>query len=240
MSRLEKNQAKMEENGLMGLSHARAVVQTFVRGQQSMTGWKRISYVLAVVLIGVGLAACSTPDAVKQLSTAQVGNLDAAVVAVEAQGRALVTLAEQVKKERETRIDALHKRRVERFRDQAADGFPGQEDKISAAENAFGRVSNSERERTTAIARLDSRLKVIKAKNEELIGYIRKLKDAQEVLDGYLQSERVGEALLGEAMNVPFVSEAIGAVNTLKAKVLASAGELNGLVGQFIQNFGEN
>ena len=201
-----------------------------------MTGWTRLKRVLVVVLVGVGLVACGTPNAVKQLSTTQVDNLDAAVVAVEAQGKALVTLAQQVKKEREARIDALHERRVERFRDQAAAGFPGQTDKISAADNAFGRVAQSEKDRTTAVAHLGSRLKVIEGKNEELIGFIRKLKDAQEVLDGYLQSERLGEKVLGEAMKVPFVSQAISAVNALRTKVLASAGELDGLVGQFIQN----
>ena len=203
-----------------------------------MRGWKRIRSALAVVLVSIGLAACGTPDAVKQLSTAQVGNLDAAAVAVAAQGKALVTLAQQVKKEREARIEDLHKVNVELFTNQAAGGFPGETDKKSAAENAFDTVAQSEMVRADAIARLDSRLKLIAAKNDELVAYIRKLEDAQKVLDGYLQSERLGEALLGEAMEVPFVSQAIGAVNALKAKVLASTGELEGLVDQFIQTGG--
>ena len=201
-----------------------------------MTGWKRFRPALWAVAMGAGLAACGTPEAVKQLSTAQVANLDGAVVGVEAQGKALIALARQVKKEREARIDRLHEGRVDRFRKQAAEGFPGQEDKKAAADNAFGRVAKSERDRTAAIARLDSRLKLIETKNAELIAYIRKLRDAQKVLDGYLQSERLGEALLGEAMKVPFVGQAIGAVNELKTKVLTSAGELNGLVDQFIKN----
>ena len=204
-----------------------------------MTGLYLIRFVLAVGLVAVGLAACGTPDAVKQLSSAQVGNLDAATVAVEAQGKALVTLAREVKKELETSVEALHAENVKLVRDQAAGGFPGQKDKETAAQNALDLIAQSERGRADEIARLDSRLRVIEAKNEELIAYIRKLKDAQKVLDGYIQSERLGEALLGEAMKVPFVREAIRAVDALKVKVLASAGELDSLVGSFVRSSGE-
>lgn len=205
-----------------------------------MRGRKRTWSLLAVMVVGVGLAACGTPDAVKHLSTAQVDNLNVAVVAVEAQGKALVTLAHQVKKDREARIEELYERIVKRHEATAADGFPGDADKKAAAKKAFDLVTKAERTRTTTIARLGSRLKVIEDKIKAVIAYIRKLKDVQRVLDGYLQAERLGDALLGEAMKVPLVSKAIDAVNALKQKVTNGAKELDGLVGSFVVKDGGN
>ena len=196
---------------------------------------KRCCRSLAILLVGISLAACGTPDAVKHLSTAQVANLDAAVIAVEAQGEGLITLLRREKTRREERIERLHQKIVRRYEARAAENFSGEAEKKVAAKNAFDQVLKSEKSRTTALARLDHQFKIIEAKNAELNTYVRKLKDAQTVLDGYLQSERLGEALLGEAMSVPVIGQAIDAVNALKKKVTSGAKQLESLVDNFVK-----
>ena len=195
-----------------------------------MTGRKRLWQVSAVVIVSVSLGACGTPDAVKHLSTAQTDNLNAATVAVRVQGKAVIALAQQVKKEHEAKIESLYKAVITRYEGVAAKGFPNATNKEAAAKEAFSKVIEAEKTRTAAINQLNSQFEIIKDKSNEVIVYIEKLKDAQMVLDGYLQSQRLGDALLGEAMDVPLVGQAINALNTLQQEVTDGADELNDLV----------
>ena len=201
-----------------------------------MIDWKHCRLALSFVLMSIGITACGTPVEVKDLSSMQTRNLSVAATAVTAQGEALLLLAKQILDKNAKQIEDEHNKTVMESRKYAADGFPDDGDKDEAAKIILESVLDSERTRSKSIAELEKDLHVIESKSKELSEYIVKLKEAQTALDGFLQSEQLGDRLLSRLFDVPGVNQAINSITTLTNKVASSTNLLNAHVRDLTRN----
>ena len=146
----------------------------------------RLSALRVLMLAAMlGLAACGTPQAVKDLSLAQIDAIDAAIENSRQQGQAIVKLATQLKE----RTIADRERDRASARAQSIAQLVGVEDRAAALEAAF----EAGAKRAQSAAQLEETLNGKIAEIEKLTGRLTslldELKNAQAAIHRFLETE---------------------------------------------------
>jgi hypothetical protein len=187
----------------------------------------------AALLFVTLLSACGTPQAVKDLSTAQLNAFDAAVSAATVEGQALVALAQTYSQA--AIADMQTKDRADQAKIQqnlaiqlgsASTDAQRQAALAQAAQNAMA-VANAE---AGTQATLKQSIAQIQAKANELTFFLSEMKKAQAALNTYLQSESIGDKLTQDILGSPLVQQQVGTVNTYLTDVQAATSQLKALV----------
>ncbi len=186
---------------------------------------------LSIIVIPLLSMACAAPVAVKQLSVAQIGYFDAAISAVEIQSEALVSAAEQIKKQAEEGIeqDVKDVRKISQDLLALLPSLPV-EKRQDTADKALEKVEEASRKAMQSRERLNDDIEAIKAKTQELQDYIAKMKEVQVALDAYLQSEQAGEQVTQGLLKQPSVQNLIGSVSNLTPTLVSGLRDVQGLI----------
>jgi hypothetical protein len=209
---------------------AKAPPQGARPGGQTMSARAAAASVIASLVLM--LAACGTPPEVKTLSAAQVSYFDKAIEATRIQSEALIVAAERIKEEAEARIKKREEDQKTDLSTTLAKELPAapvaQRDEVLQKRmvKTLDVLSDAAQDR----ANLEQQMAAIQAKTDELQAYIVKMKEVQQALDAYLQSEQAGEKVLHDVLGQQGVSSLLGDVNSLLPKVTAAAGDLKGLI----------
>lgn len=188
---------------------------------------KRVTRFLALVGL-LALAACATPPEVKQLSTAQIGYFDTALGAVARQSEALIIATEKIQKQAEARLAEQEKQNNDELANLLVNQSTGGDEaaRRRIVSQALGEAGLNRQALEDGKARLAANVAAIKAKSQELQGYLKKMKDVQITLDAYIQSEKAGEGVLNDVVNQPSVSRLLGTVSDLIPKVSGAADDI--------------
>lgn len=186
-------------------------------------------HVITCVVLALGAQGCATPAEVKQLSLKQTEYFDAAIEAVALQSEALILAAERMSGQAKERIDALERRTRASIEKLIIDG------QLSTDENAAKAASKIAASASTAAAsraNLDRQLAAIRAKSQELLAYLRKMKEVHQALDAYMQSRKAGEAVLNDVFNHPTVKTMLGKVNDFLPRIEEGMQSLTAVVNE--------
>lgn len=183
-------------------------------------------YKIATVFMVLIIAGCTTPPEVKQLSVKQMVFFDYAISAVSIQSEALIIAAERLVAESKSRIEAEEQENRARMTARVLQGGLNNE---QAAE-LTRRVAERSAQAVSAKQKLDSDLALIRAKTDELNGFIAKMKEVHIALDAYIQSEKAGELVVTDVLNQPSVKTLLSGVNELMPKIERSLTDLSTLL----------
>jgi peptidoglycan hydrolase-like protein with peptidoglycan-binding domain len=190
-------------------------------------------YRIVVLMIPL-LVGCGTPVAVKQLSVAQIGYFETAIEAVNLQSQALIVAAELIKTQAEARIDQdVRGNRADLER--LMELIPSMSDaqRRSTTQRILDDAERTNSRATQNRAKLSGSLEAIKAKTQELQGYIVKMKEVQVALDAFLQSEQAGEQVIQATLKQPTIESLLNTVDSLVPKVTSTTNDLTRLIRAF-------
>lgn len=154
-----------------------------------MRRWFRWVRALLLALVVGSLAACGTPGPVKELSQAQVAAFDTVIQAATVHHETLIAAAERIAQDRKQRID-------ERTKGLA-------DDAVSEIRNNPGQTKSTVLTYSTVVqqaeadkAKLDADVAEIERLSNQLVESLKEMRQAQQALSAYLETEAVGEAFI--------------------------------------------
>ena len=192
-----------------------------------------IAHFARIVMI-LTLSACGTPAAVKTLSAAQLGYFDKLIAAVKIESDALLLAADIVKQQAEAEID----RREQAIRERTQTALVNLSPMLSASQRAdasqqlVDSLIAAEKAAAETRATLQPTLDQIRDKVEALQLAVNQMRQVQTALDGYLQSEQIGESITRTVLNFPTVQSLITQSTSIMTDVLAQTNDLSQAVMQ--------
>jgi len=181
------------------------------------------SIAIIFVLLVTG---CTTPPEVKQLSIKQMEYFDYAISAVTLQSEALIMAAEKLVAEAKDRVDAEEEENRSRLTETIQRGGLDNDQASDIAK----RLSERSVQALQAKEKLDSDLDVIRDKADEIVFYLRKMKDIHVAIDSYVQSQKAGELVVKDVLDQPSVKTLLINLNELAPKIEGSLSELTVLL----------
>ncbi len=170
-------------------------------------------FITAIIFIG-----CGAPKQIKQLSVKQTGYFTTAVQAVEAQSEALIAASEKVKIEAQKKIDQIEKDNRLRFQKLASETIPKlpdhqKERTIRRMVEEIEKIANEARDKKEKI---EADFKSIVSQTAHFTTYMQKMKQIQQVLDAYMQSETAYDNLMKRVFNYSSHDQLISDTEKLK------------------------
>lgn len=191
----------------------------------------RLPALPAVLLtVALTLAACGTPQAVKDLSLAQIDAIDAAIENSREQGQAIVKLATQLKER--TIADRTRERGL--AREQAIAQLAGVDDREAALNAAFEAGAARAQSAAELEETLNGKIAEIERLTGRLTSLLAELKNAQAAIHKFLETETVGEQLGESILGNPLVSGALGTASRFLRETRGVSGELGDLVDSVV------
>lgn len=186
-------------------------------------------FILSFVILMTG---CATPPEVKQLSLKQLEYLDVLATAVSVQSEGLISVAESLKEEAKGKIACHQQNSVNRLNDLMTKTIPtmSREKRIETKRKIFTQAESISKTAEIAREKLSSDFIAIKEKTLELQGYLAKIKEVQTILNGYIQSEKVGEKLLKATAGHTNIKGFLGTINTYIPKIKSTTESLKTLL----------
>ena len=178
------------------------------------------------------LSGCVTPPEVKQLSLKQLEYLDVLSDAVAAQSDALISIAEQIKKQAETKITQHEQESIARLKVLVVKTIPtqGSSKREKTAEAILSQASDINKQAEKSRQKLERQFTKIKEKTEELQLYLQKIRDVQLTLDAYIQSTKAGEKVLAATLGHTTVDSLFGHINHYLPKIKQTTQDLQGML----------
>ncbi|MCK5924745.1 MAG: hypothetical protein KAG10_02515 [Methylococcales bacterium] len=182
-------------------------------------------FLLALVFV---ISGCATPLEVKQLSLKQLDYLTVLTDAVTIQSEGLVLIAEKLKQQSEGNMSCHQQNSIDRLNQLMTTTVDltdmserrALKQKILAQATEINKVTAASRQKLA----LD--FKAIKIKTQQLQVYLKKIKEVQVVLNGYIQSQKAGEQLLSSSVGHTSVDGFLGTINTYIPLIKLASGEL--------------
>ncbi|MDQ7090174.1 MAG: hypothetical protein Q9M50_05945 [Methylococcales bacterium] len=186
-------------------------------------------FILSFIII---ISGCATPPEVKQLSLKQLEYLDVLTTAMNVQSEGLISVAESLKEEAGGKIACYQQNSVNRLNALMTKTIPtmDREKRIETKRKIFAQADILSKTAETAREKLSTDFIAIKEKTLELQGYLTKIKEVQTILDGYIQSEKIGEKLLKTTAGHTNVSGFLGTINTYIPKIKSTTESLKALL----------
>lgn len=172
------------------------------------------------------LCGCATPTEIKQLSEQQVKYFDVAIEAVVKQSEALIIASEKLVEKSSEHIKKLEAESYIEFEKAILDTITDPQFAKEIIKEIVETVQFSEE----AKIKHNTDLEKIKQKTNEVREYLMKMKEVQVALDAYIQSEKVGEAVVGDILKLPSVDFLLNTVNELTPKIQNGLTEINTLI----------
>ena len=189
-------------------------------------------YTLFILTIILMISGCATPPEVKQLSLKQLDYLNVLTDAVTVQSEGLIAMAENLKNKAGENISCHQKNSIDRLNILMSNTIDTTDlekrreikQKILAQAKAINQVSDHSRQK------LSSDYQAIKHKTEQLSTYLKKIKEVHKVLNGYIQSQKIGEQLLSSSVGHKSIDGFIGTMNTYIPLIRATSRDLGRLL----------
>ncbi|SMO47246.1 hypothetical protein [Gracilimonas mengyeensis] len=175
------------------------------------------------LILLITLSACGTPYQVKKLSVKQNDYLDAAIEATAIQSEALVLASEKLVLQATERIDQLAKEDTERFSTLLADETLSAEEVSQALTQYAASMETANRNKI----KLLEDLATIREQSQELQEYLKQLKQVHVALDAYIQSEKAGEAVVNDVLNLPGIEALVQQMNNRIPTLTNGLNQLN-------------
>lgn len=194
----------------------------------------RLKSMLIVLVLSAALPACGTPTEVKTLSTAQIEYFNKIIAAVQLQSKALIIAAETIKQQAEERIEQRATERVKRITNTLATAIPNQPE-ANRHETALRLVESAlaaDQNKATVRADMQIKLDAIKSKTRELGAALEQMKEVQQALDAFLQSEQVGERVMREVLGYSGTQKLLDSANSVMKTVSEKTSDITQLLSQ--------
>ncbi|MCK5897578.1 MAG: hypothetical protein KAG06_00725 [Methylococcales bacterium] len=186
------------------------------------------AYKLAILGLILIISGCATPPEVKQLSLKQLDYLNVLTDAVTIQSEGLISIAKKLKQQSEGNINCHQQTSIDRLNQlmtttiDLTDPKKRRElkQKILAQATEINKVTQRSQQK------LAVDFKAIKTKTQQLQVYLKKIKEVQLVLNGYIQSQKAGEQLLATSVGHTSVDGFLGTINTYIPLIKSTSSEL--------------
>lgn len=181
----------------------------------------KIYLIFFVILFG-----CATPAEIQHLSEQQVKYFDVAINSVVKQSEALIIAAEKLVEKSDERIKELEAENRKLFEEMILDTITDPQQAKAIIQEIVETVQSVEEAKTKHNADVEK----IKQKTAEIGEYLAKMKEVQVALNAYIQSEKMGEAVVNDILKLPSVNFLLNTVDELTPKIQDGLTEIKTLI----------
>jgi len=148
--------------------------------------------------------------------------------AVTIQSEGLITVTNKLKQEAEEDINFYQKNTVDRLNILVEKTIPTmtREQRLATKQKIFSQAESINKTADLSRKKLATDFAAIKEKTLELQTYLKKIQEVQTILNGYLQSEQIGEQLLKNTAGHTSIEGFLGTVNTYIPKIQTATDDL--------------